>query len=311
MDRSVMMIIIVLTTTYFSPYDYGQDTGRSEKKPIIYTGIVNIVPDQFNFPLIGFINLANGSHNSSHIGFINVNEKDFTGVQVSFVNTVGGEVKGTQIGFVDVCDDPLTGLQLGFVNVAGKRTHGAQIGFVNTTSSIKGLQLGFVNVTDTLDKGIPLGFVSIVKVGGYRALEFSLTEMFPVNLSFKIGIKKLYSFFTASYNPDWGKEFAAGIGLGSILSLNESIYFNPELSVQSPIVNENPNNRQIVSFAANMGYCVSKKVNLAIGPSVVWNHAGNPDDLEPPFFSVYRYEIDDSNDLIVGLRIALRYNLSD
>jgi hypothetical protein len=172
MDRSVMMVIIVVTTTYFSPYDFGQDKGRSEKKPIIYTGIVNIVPDQFNFPLIGFINLANGSHNSSHIGFINVNEKDFTGVQVSFVNTVGGEVKGTQVGFV------------------------------NTTSSIKGLQLGFVNVTDTLDKGIPLGFVSIVKEGGYRALE-------------------------------------------------------------------------------------------------------------PPFFSVYRYEIDESNDLIIGLRIALRYNLSD
>lgn len=202
MDRSVMMFIIVLTTTYFSPYDFGQDTGRSEKKPIIYTGIVNIVPDQFNFPLIGFINLANGSHNSSHIGFINVNEKDFTGVQLSFVNTVGGEVKGTQIGFVNVCDDPLTGLQLGFVNVAGKRTQGAQIGFVNTTSSIKGFQLGFVNVTDTLDKGIPLGFVSIVKEGGYRALE-------------------------------------------------------------------------------------------------------------PPFFPVYRYEIDESNDLIIGLRIALRYNLSD
>jgi hypothetical protein len=52
-------------------------------------------------------------------------------------------------------------------------------------------------------------------------------------------------------------------------------------------------------------------VNLAIGPSIVWNHYGNPDDLKPLFFSVYRYEIDESNMLIIGLRVALRYNLSD
>jgi hypothetical protein len=302
------MIIIAVTTAYFSPYGFGQDIVHPENKTIIYSMIVNIVPDQFNFPLVGFVNLAYDSHNSAHIGFINVNEKDFTGAQISFVNTVGGGVKGAQIGFVNMCEDPLTGLKLSFVNTAGKHTDSAQIGFVNNTKVLKGLQLGFVNYTDTIEKGIQLGFLSIVKKGGYRAFKISVTEMYHVNLSFKIGVKKLYSSFTASYNSDWGNIFAAGIGLGSIMPFNKSLYFNPELSSQSAIIK---NDQQIFYLTTSLGYYIKPKIQFTIGPSVVWNYAQYPDDLNKPFFSIYTYDIDNSNKLILGLRAALRYNLTD
>lgn len=308
MNRSLMIIIIIVTTSYFSCYNFGQDTEHPENKTIIYSMIINIVPDQFNFPLIGFVNLANGSHNSTHIGFINVNEKDFTGAQIGFVNTIGGKVKGAQIGFVNVCEDPVTGLQLGFVNTAEKHIDGAQIGFVNTTKALKGLQLGFVNYADTIEKGIQLGFLSIVKKGGYRAFEISVTEMYPLNLSFKIGVKKLYSSFTASYNPDWGNAFAAGIGMGSIIPINNSLYFNPELSSQSAIIK---NDQQIFCLTTSLGFYVKPKIQFTIGPSVVWNYAQYHDDLNIPFFSIYKNEINETNNLIIGLRVALRYNVTD
>jgi hypothetical protein len=278
MDRAIMMIIVLITTMNFSPDNFGQDTIHPQNKTIIYSMIVNIVPDQFNFPLIGFVNLAYGSHNSTHIGFINWNQNDFTGAQVSFVNTVV------------------------------KHTDGTQIGFVNNTRVLKGLQLGFVNYTDTIEKGIQLGFLSIVKKGGYRAFEISVTEMYPVNLSFKIGVKKLYSSFTASYNPDWGNTFAAGIGLGSIMPLNKSLYFNPELSSQSAIIK---NDQQIFCLTTSLGYYIKPKIQFTIGPSVVWNYAQYPEDLTKPFFSIYKNEINENNNLIIGLRAALRYNLTE
>jgi hypothetical protein len=308
MDRSIMMIIVLASTTCFCPCNFGQDEAYPEKRTIIYSGIINIVPDHFNFPLIGFVNLADGSHKSSHIGFINVVGKDFEGLQLSFVNTVGGEVNGAQIGFVNVCGGPTTGLQLGFVNIEGKHTSGTQIGFVNATKALKGFQLGFVNITDTIEKGLQLGFLPIVKKGGYRAFEISVTEMYPVNLSFKIGVKKLYSTFTASYNPDWRNTFAAGIGLGSILPVNKSLYFNPELSSQSAIIK---NDQQIFCLTTGLGFYIKPKTQFTIGPSVVWNYAQYPDDLNKSFFSIYKDQINENNNLIIGLRVSLRYNLTD
>jgi hypothetical protein len=199
-------------------------------------------------------------------------------------------------------------LQLSFVNIEGKHTSGTQIGFVNSTKALKGFQLGFVNITDTIEKGIQLGFLPIVKKGGYRAFEISITEMYPVNLSFKIGVKKLYSSFTASYNPDWGNTFAAGIGLGSIMTINKSLYFNPELSSQSAIIK---NDQQIFCLTTGLGFYIKPKTQFTIGPSVVWNYAQYPDDLNKPFFSIYKNQINENNNLIIGLRVSLRYNLTD
>ena len=68
---------------------------------IIYTCIVNKVPDGFNFPLIGFFNQAQGSHTSVHIGLGNVNEERLNGVQIGMINLIGGETNGTQVGLIN------------------------------------------------------------------------------------------------------------------------------------------------------------------------------------------------------------------
>lgn len=90
--------------------------------------------------------------------------------------------------------------------------------------------------------------------------------------------------------------------------LNESIYFNPELSSQSIIVN---NNQQIVGLVTNLGCRINIKIQFTIGPSIVWNYAANPEDLNKPFFSIYKNEINENNNLTIGFRVALKYNLTD
>jgi hypothetical protein len=34
-----------------------------------YSGVVNVVPDRFHFPLLGFVKLAKGSHKGLQTGF--------------------------------------------------------------------------------------------------------------------------------------------------------------------------------------------------------------------------------------------------
>lgn len=353
MYKAKIIIIISAAIICFSSEVFSQDSIQSKKGTTVYSVAVNIVPDQFNIPLIGFVNLAFGSHNSAHIGFVNWNENDFTGAQISFINTVGGSVNGTQLGFINTCADSLYGAQIGFINTVAKCSDGAQIGFVNTCADsmkgiqfsfintvsksidgaqigfvnttgsytngtqigfvnttgrrVKGFQLGFVNFADTIEKGIPIGFLSVVKKGGYRAVEFSVTEMYPVNLSYKIGVKGFYTSFIASYNPNLDRNFALGFGIGSIIPLNKTIYFNPEIQSQNSIISED---QMILSLATNFGFCVSPKFHLSVGPSVVWNYT-NENNLNKPFFSIFKNEINKSNNLIVGLRLAMRYNFID
>jgi hypothetical protein len=352
--KSVVRWIIVLLTVLNLSFDVdGQETSRTDKKTVVYSFAVNIVPDRFNFPLIGFVNLANGSQKNAQVGFNNWNQNDFAGAQVGFINIAGGNVTGAQVGFIGTCgnslkgvqlsfvnavkksvngaqvgfvnasDGPFKGLQSGFVNAIGENVmgsqigfvnlvdgdfHGFQMGFVNGAKTLKGFQLGFVNFVNRIEKGFPLGFLSFVKEGGYRAIEISVTEMYPVNLSFKTGMKGFYTSVIASYNPDLKTDFAVGLGIGSNIPFSKSVYINPEISVQSDTGN---NYQQTFCFATNLGFCLIPKLHFTIGPSLVWNHADNPDDLTNPVFSLYRNTINENNNLVIGVRVALKYVLTD
>ena len=50
-----------------------------------------------------------------------------------------------------------------------------------------------------------------------------------------------------------------------------------DLSIVQNEIKEN--DMQTVSLATNLGFCLSPRVQIAFGPSVVWNHAGDPDGL--------------------------------
>ncbi len=356
--KKVAVVLVVL-------FAIGLKTAAREKDgSLFYTFVVNSVPDGFNYPLVGFFNLAHGTHTSTHIGFGNWNEEDLTGGQIGFVNITGGNMNGGQVGFINTAADKLRGLQLGFVNAAvdglkgaqigfvnaAEETDGAQVSFVNATEALNGIQVGFVNAAETLngarlgfvnatenlngvevgfvnvveklngfqlgfvnvvesvEGGVPFGFLSLVKEGGFRALDLSTSEMFPVNLSYKVGVKPLYTSFVASYSPELTHNLAVGLGVGSILPLTESFYFNPEILTQNKVVSENG---FLHSLALNVGYCLTDKLHLSLGPSLVWNHAVNSSDLINENYAIKKWELDDRNTLLIGARIGIRYVFTD
>ncbi|MGD9492776.1 MAG: hypothetical protein AB7V36_05435 [Bacteroidales bacterium] len=284
-------------------------------------GFTNFNKGNFSGAQIGFINTVGKKTKGAQVGFLNTSGDDVSGSQTSFINIANGTVKGVQTGFINIANDSVNGSQLSFINIAAKNTHGAQIGFVNNTEKLRGLQLsfintsnimngfqlGFINYTDSIEKGIPLGFVSIVKNGGYRALEVSTNNLFPINLACKLGVKKLYTNIILSYVPGNDAYFSVGLGLGTIVPISCDFFFNPEVNSQSSLEN---NSIQALSMNLNAGYQITPRWHLLAGPSFSWEYKTYLRDFHNPAYYIWLHEINEKNRLILGLNVSLRYQFS-
>ena len=258
---------------------FTQNLPAEKKPPVLYTAIINVVPDKFKFPLVGLVNVAKDSQKNLHLGFVNTTEKNFSGAQI------------------------------GFLNVAGGNATGAEVGFVNKTATLKGLQLGFFNYAESIEKGVPVGFFSFVKKGGYRAVKVTMNEMYPINFAFDVGVKKFYTSIIASYNGALTKKYAVGLGIGSIANVYRNIYFNPEAIIQSTDINNIYNNR-ILSLRPQVGFRIFANLDVLWGPSLVWQNAAGQSALNKPFYSLFKNAADNRNNLIGGGNITLKVHLA-
>jgi hypothetical protein len=314
--------------------NFGQEDQR-DNNGNLYTFVVNSVNEQFKFPLVGFVNIARGNGNFPQIGFVNWNNSNFislqsgffnktggnlTGVQTGFLNTVRGDTRGLQCGFVNTTGDSVKGAQAGFVNsAAGEQVRGAQVGLINTAANdlngaqisfvndagqLKGLQLGLFNYVDTVEGGAPVGLVSIVRNGGYGAVELSAAEIAPMTLSLKTGIRKFYSSLHAAYRPmkaGFRDQVFLGLGLGSIIDINNIFFINPEVSSSFGIGGDFQSYSTFVPFA---GCNITPNLGVLFGPSLTW-YKGRDD--KASFMNLLTRRIDDDEALFFGGRIALRF----
>lgn len=171
--------------------------------------------------IAGLFNIVGGSMEGTQIGgLFNVTGKGFHGFQLAgLVNASGGRSDGFQLaGLVNVQTNNLRGSQVaGLINIAGRKVSGTQIsGLVNYGHNVMGSQIGFINVADSL-RGVPIGFISYVR-HGYHKLEFSVDEVFPVNMAFRTGTRQFYNILMAGLTPksnaqkDINWYFGYGIG---------------------------------------------------------------------------------------------------
>jgi hypothetical protein len=289
-------------------------------------GFVNTVTDNARGGQVGFVNTVTGSFNGSQVAFLNTATNDTKGVQVGFVNTTrggfdGGQVgfintasgvDGAQVGFINTAAGSVDGAQVGYINTATGNADGAQIGFVNTAQKLNGLQLGFVNFANEVESGVPIGFLSIVKRGGYRAVELSVSEFHLMNVGFKVGIERFYTTFSVGYNPFEAQNsrpahrFAAGIGFGTIIPMGDSFFFNPEMTGSTSWT---INSKNLTSFVPYFGYNFCDRFSITAAPSVTWSHSIRDTDLLEPVFSIANFEINGRNEIVVGARVSVRWRL--
>lgn len=304
LTRQILVSVLFVLTTLLN----AQDSLKSRQSPVIYTGLFNRVPPNCKWPLIGFVNVARGNQKNVHLGFINYTQSDFSGCQTGFVNINGSNTSGLQTGFVNVSGKKIKGTQIGFVNVSGSDAKGLQLGFVNTAKTLTGLQFGFFNYCDSVQKGVPVGFLSWVKKGGFKAFKLGMNEMFPLNLSFDIGVKAFYTSFIGSFNPSYSNAFSAGLGIGTIYHFTPVFYFNPEVGIQETAIQSDESNR-LISLRPQLGLKLGGGFDLLAGPSIVWQHAETSLKLIKPFYFIQKTTPDTKNTLVTGLTFSIRYHL--
>jgi len=284
----------------------------------LQVGFVNSTAGNFGGVQLGFVNNVNGCVLGMQSGFVNNAGSEVKGIQYGFVNNAGGSVSGIQNGFVNSTDDSLVGVQMGFVNSTKNTLTGVQSGFVNSTGllrglqygfvnsaeTLRGLQLGFINSVDNIEKGLPIGFLSFVKNGGYKAIEVAYNNIYPVNVSFKTGIRELYTYPMLAY--DWrlaDDRLAFGYGIGSNIDISKSVFLNPEMEwLQQLSLDFN----HFSTLRCNVGFTLGNRLELVAGPSLVWQFKIDAADFHHNY-TEWDPSIISVNKLKAGFNAAIRY----
>jgi len=280
----------------------------------IQAGFVNTVGGNFTGVQAGYINTSMGNTFGAQFGFINTSMGEVRGAQFGFINTSRGEVIGGQFGYINTSMGDTFGAQFGFINTSMGRMRGTQFGFVNSSvGALNGMQLGFINFADSIEDGIPIGFISIVRNGGFRAVEYVFSEFFPVGVGLKLGVERFYTTIYVSYSTTggdtWENYFATGFGIGSIIPIGESFFFNPELTSFAPLLRRGEaQQQQLMSFVPLVGFNINRHFSVTAGPSVTWSWAeGDAGVPREPFFSIVSHDINDRHSIVVGARAGLRF----
>ncbi len=284
----------------------------------VQVGIVNTTSGNFGGVQGGFINKVGGNVVGMQSGFFNRVEAEFQGIQNGFINKTTANFSGIQTGFIDLNSKNVYGIQSGFVNASTQSVYGLQCGFVNRaveirglqygyinrTKTLRGVQLGFINSVDHVEKGLPIGFMSFVKNGGYKAIEVSSNSIYPLNIAFKTGIRKFYTYPMVAY--DWrlaDDRVSFGWGVGSNLDLGKAVFINPEIDWLHQV---SMDFNHYTNIKCNFGFTIADKIELLAGPALVWHFKINEEDFHENY-TEWDPDIVAINDVKIGWNVALRY----
>lgn len=178
-------------------------------------------------------------------GIYNVNTHLTQGVQFAgIVNYSGNSQNAIQIA--------------GITNVARKGTVNAQIaGIMNIAQRVKGVQIGLINISEDCD-GIPIGLINIVRNGGKREVEVSFSEALNTAVSFKLGVDKFYTIFSAGVNYfNNPVEYAAGLGFGTHIDWKQG--WGNQIEIVGYALTEDGKFQDGINMLSQLKFTVSKQ----------------------------------------------------
>ncbi|MCH5176199.1 MAG: hypothetical protein J1F40_09960 [Prevotellaceae bacterium] len=152
------------------------------------------------FQFAGVMNYTNESRKAAQFaGVTNISQSGKTPFQFAGVLNVADKVTGLQFAGVLNVADNVSGLQF--------------TGLVNVAKDVRGVQFGIVNYSDTCSSGVPIGIFNIVRHGGKQEFEVGLSDALNTYTSFKLGVDRLYTIFSAGVNF-LHSEPIYGVGMG-------------------------------------------------------------------------------------------------
>ena len=175
------------------------------------------------------INLV-GGHSYANTGFefgsvYNVNLNHTSGFQFGGVVNYTNESRNAAqfAGVTNISRSGETPFQFaGVLNVADNVSGLQFAGVVNVAKEVRGVQFGVINYADTCS-GVPIGIFNIVRHGGKQELEVGVSDAFNTYASFKLGVDRFYTIFSAGVNflhsdPIYG----VGMGFGTDIAWQQT-----------------------------------------------------------------------------------------
>ena len=172
------------------------------------------IANKVSINLVGAHSYANKSFEFGSV--YNVNLDHTSGFQFAgVVNHTKASRNAAQFaGVTNIAKNGETPFQFaGILNVADHVSGLQFAGVVNVAKEVRGVQFGIVNYADTCS-GVPVGLFNIVKHGGKQEFEVGLSDAFNTYASFKLGVDRFYTIFSAGVNYLLHSEPIYGVGMG-------------------------------------------------------------------------------------------------
>ncbi len=296
-------------------------------------GIFNRVKGKVDgLQMAGISNNVKGNiHGLQMSGILNQNEKNLNGIMMAGILNLVDTISGMQMaGITNICDT-INGLQMSGISNHALAIDGVQIagiyngsstvdgmqisGLVNYAKTVKGSQLGVFNFADSIT-GLPIGLFSFVKKNGYKKIHVFADEIFPINIGFTTGVKKLHTGLYIGGQSKILKEaaslFTLGFNIGTSLSISKRVSFDVDLSSQL-ISKRKLTTLQSNKYKVYAGLDVSLFKNLSLAGGVTVNGYNLDKTLlnDPLFRNIrpsYNYSYDNEN-LQTAWRVWLGYNI--
>ncbi len=259
--------LITLLAVLFSSYIFSQKTEYKKFQvnvSFVYPASIHgmrSVNYEYDFSLNLLTGLTGSIDGCEIGGLVNINKGNVSGFQVAGIGNIsGGNIDGTQIGGIFSMADSVDGLQVGGIFSKSNKAEGLQLsgianictsadasiagianinsgnqkgiqlaGIYNQAKEVNGVQIGLINIADTFKNGVPIGLISIVKKGHYDEYEFSIADYLNLGISYKLGVKKLYTIYTAGMSLAEDQLWVVGLGLGQLYEVNPRFSIQPEL----------------------------------------------------------------------------------
>lgn len=183
--------------------------------------------NKVSFNIVGGYSYANTAFEFGSVYNLNLNHT--SGFQFAGVINYTKESKNAAqfAGVANIARNGKTPFQFAGILNSTEIVSGLQFaGVVNVAKHVHGVQFGVFNYADTCS-GVPIGIFNIVKHGGKQEFEIGLSDALNTYASFKLGVDKLYTIFSAGVNflhsqPIYG----VGMGLGTDISWNRNGWAN-------------------------------------------------------------------------------------
>ncbi|MDR2813700.1 MAG: STN domain-containing protein [Prevotellaceae bacterium] len=193
-------------------------------------GVVNVAQSA-DFQMAGIANAAYHNGRVQLAGVANSSTKGATAAQLAGVANAAQSADFQAAGVANAAYRDAKVQLAGIANVTD--TSRCQIGLVNAARKA-GVQIGLVNVCDATD-GVMIGLVNVAQKGGLRELEIG-AGIDQVNVAYRMGIKKFYTFAELSYR--WNESlWLTGVGLGTQITLPKGWGMNIEGLSQNVLTN--------------------------------------------------------------------------